>query len=169
MYKKSLTPEQALQKLRHYCGYQERSHQEVRDKLYSLGVRKADHDAIISELIEGDYLNEERFAEAFARGHFRMKQWGRVRIRYELKQRQVSEYLVRKAMQQIDEEDYLRTLEKLARTRYESLRSEQYLIRKKKTLDHLLSKGYEPALSTPIVNRLIEENREKGKNGDEGS
>jgi len=68
MYKKQLTKEQALQKLRHYCGYQERSHAEVKSKLYELGVRKADHDELISSLIEEDYLNEERFAIAFAGG-----------------------------------------------------------------------------------------------------
>ena len=96
IYKKQLTPEQALQKLRHYCGYQERCHSEVKEKLYSLGVFKNEHDAIIATLIEEDYLNEERFAIAFAGGKFRVKQWGRVKIKYELKQKQVSEYSIKK-------------------------------------------------------------------------
>ena len=104
MYKKQLTKEQALQKLKHYCGYQERSHAEVKAKLYELGVRKADHDEIISTLIEEDYLNEERFAMAFARGKFRMKQWGRIKIKYELKQKQVSEYCIKKAFKEINED-----------------------------------------------------------------
>src|SRR5690242_15375551 len=108
--RKHLTKEQALQKLRHYCGYQERCHSEVKAKLYELGVWKKDHDEIISSLIEDNYLNEERFAIQFAGGRFRMKQWGRVKIKYELKQKQVSEYCIKKALQQIPEEDYQRTL-----------------------------------------------------------
>ena len=99
MFKRaSLSLEQALQKLRHYCGYQERCHQEVKEKLYSLGLRKQDVETAIATLIEEDYLNEERFATQFAGGHFRLKQWGRVKIRFELKLKQVSEYNIKKAL-----------------------------------------------------------------------
>jgi|SRR6218665_243264 len=154
MYKKQLTKEQALQKLRHYCAYQERSHSEVRDKLYQLGVWKKDHDEIIASLIEDNYLNEERFAIALAGGKFRMKEWGRVKIRYELKQKQVSEYCIKKAMKEIKEDDYLKLLEKLAAEKYATLKSEQYLVRKKKTQDFLMQRGFEPALITRILNEL---------------
>lgn len=145
-FQKQLTPEQALQKLKHYCAYQERCHSEVRDKLYQLGVWKKEHDHIISKLIEEDYLNEERFAIAWAGGKWRVKQWGRVRIRYELKQKELSEYCIKKAMQQIDEEEYLAVLEELAAKKYASLKSDQYLIRKKKTIDYLISRGFETSL-----------------------
>lgn len=152
MYKKNLTKEQALQKLKHYCAYQERCHSEVKEKLYELGVRRAEHDEITATLIEENYLNEERFAIAFAGGKFRMKQWGRVKIKYELKQKKVSEYCIKKAMKEIPEEDYINTLQKLAEERYASLKGEQYLIRKKKTMDYLLHKGFEPEL----VRRVME-------------
>ena len=92
MYKKYVTNEQALQKIKHYCAYQERCHSEVKEKLYSLGVWKKDQDQMIATMIEEGYLNEERFAIAFASGRFKIKHWGRVKIRYELKQKQVSEY-----------------------------------------------------------------------------
>lgn len=156
MYKKQLTKEQALQKLRHYCAYQERSHSEVRDKLYQLGVWKKDHDEIIASLIEDNYLNEERFAIAFAGGKFRMKQWGRIKIRYELKQKQVSEYSIKKAMKEIKEEDYLKLLAKLAEDKYASLKGEQYLVRKKKTQDYLMQKGFEPELISRTLNELTD-------------
>lgn len=143
MHKKYLTKEQALQKLKHYCAYQERSHSEVKEKLYSLGVWRKDHDEIIARLIEENYLNEERFAIAFAGGKFRIKQWGRVKIKYELKQKQVSDYSIKKALKQIDEEDYMKALNKLAKEKYASLKSEQYLVRKKKTMDHLIRRGFE--------------------------
>jgi regulatory protein len=153
LYKKSLTKEQALQKLRHYCGYQERCHQEVKEKLFDLGVKKNEHDEIISTLIEENYLNEERFAIAFAGGKFRVKQWGRVKIKYELKQRQVSEYCIKKAMKQIDENDYLAVLKKMAEEKYASLKDEQYLIRKKKTMDFLLQRGFEMELVRGVVEK----------------
>ena len=151
MIRKQLSKEQALQKLKHYCGYQERSHSEVKEKLYSLGVWKKDHDEILAALIEENYLNEERFALTFARGKFRLKQWGRVKIKYELKQRQVSEYSIKKALKQIEEDEYMASLKKLANDRYASLKGEQYLVRKKKTIDYLMQKGYEPGLIQLVI------------------
>ena len=153
MYKKYLTKEQALQKLKHYCAYQERCHAEVKEKLFSLGIWKKDHDEIVATLIEESYLNEERFAIAFASGRFRIKQWGRVKIKYELKQKKVSEYSIKKALKQIDEEEYMKVLDKLAKEKYASLKNEQHLIRKKKTIDYLMQKGFEPQL---ITNSLAE-------------
>jgi regulatory protein len=150
-YKKQLTPEQALQKLKHYCAYQERCHSEVKEKLYSLGVWKNEHDGIISTLIEEDYLNEERFAIAFAGGKFRMNQWGKIKIKYELRQRQVSDYSIKKALQQIKENEYSTMLKKLAKEKYVSLKNEQHLIRKKKTMDYLLQKGFEMELVRGVV------------------
>lgn len=146
MYKQHLTREQALQKLKHYCAYQERCHSEVKEKLYQLGVWKKEHDEIIAALIGENYLNEERFAIAFAGGKWRVKQWGRVKIKYELKQKQVSDYCIKKALKQIDEEAYLSVLHELAKEKYASLKNEQYLVRKKKTIDYLVQRGYEPAL-----------------------
>ena len=150
-YKKQLTREQALQKLKQYCAYQERCHSEVKEKLYNLGVWKRDHDEIIATLIEENYLNEERFAIAFAGGRFRIKKWGRVKIKYELKQKQVSEYSIKKSLKQIDESEYLGVLTKLAEEKYIALKGEQYLVRKKKTMDYLLQKGYE----TELVHKTI--------------
>jgi regulatory protein len=156
LYKKHLTKEQALQKLKHYCAYQERCHSEVKEKLYALGVWKKDHDEIIAWLIEENYLNEERFAVAFAGGKFRAKHWGRVKIRYELKQKQVGEYCIKKAMKQIDEDEYARVLDKLARDKYASLKADQWMIRKKKTMDYLRGRGFEPDLISATMNAIAE-------------
>jgi regulatory protein len=154
LYKMQLTKEQALQKLKHYCGYQERCHSEVKEKLYNLGVWKKEHDEIIATLIEEGYLNEERFAIAFAGGRFRMKQWGRVKIKYELKQKQVSDYSIKKALGQIDEEQYMATLKKLAAEKYAALKSEQWLARKKKMADYLQQKGYELNLINGVIDAI---------------
>jgi regulatory protein len=126
-FKKVLTPEEAFQKLKHYCAYQERSHFEAQQKLYSLGLFKKDVDRITVQLIEEDYLNEERFAIHFAGGKFRMKDWGRIKIKYELKQKRISDYNIRKALQSIDETTYLHTLQKLTEKKWAALKGEQYI------------------------------------------
>ncbi len=138
--------------MRQYCAYQERSHSEVQQKLWELGVARSEHDGIIASLIEDDYLNEERFAKAFVGGKFRMKDWGRKKIYYGLREKGVSDYVIKRAMKEIDDEAYRKTLYDLAGKKYESLKGEQYLLRKKKTVDYLLQKGYEPELVTTVVN-----------------
>lgn len=154
MQKKFLTKEQALQKLRHYCAYQERSQHEVVQKLWELGVRKADHDELVATMIEEDYLNEERFAVQFAGGKFRMKEWGRKKIFYGLKEKGVSNYNITKALNSINEEDYQKTLYKLAEKKYELLSDEDTLSRKRKTTDYLIQKGYEHELVSGVVKEL---------------
>jgi regulatory protein len=154
MFTQPLTKEQALQKLKHYCGYQERCHSEVKEKLWQLKVNRKEHDEIIASLIEDDYLNEERFAIQFAGGKYRIKQWGRVKIKYELKQRMVSDYSIKKALKQIDEKDYIKTLNKLAEKRYASLKGEQWMVRKKKTIEYLLLRGFESELVNKILDAL---------------
>lgn len=156
LHTKYLSKEQALQKLKHFCAYQERCHSEVKEKLYNLGVWKKDHDEIIATLIEENYLNEERFAMAYAGGKFRIKQWGRIKIKYELKQKQVSEYCIKKALKQIDEDDYMKVMNKLAREKYASLKSEQWLVRKKKTMDYLFRRGFEADLINESIKKITE-------------
>lgn len=140
--------------MKQYCAYQERCHREVKEKLYALGVWKRDHDEIIATLIEENYLNEERFAIAYAGGKFRIKGWGRVKIKYELKQKRVSEYCIKKALKQIDESNYIDKLTKLAIEKYQSLKAEQYLIRKKKTIDYLVGRGFELDLINFVISEL---------------
>lgn len=156
VFRKSISPEQALQKARHYCAYQERCHQEVKEKLYSFGLYKNQVEPLLSQLIEEDYLNEERFAIQFAGGRFRMKQWGRVKIRYELKQRHVSEYCIKKALKQLEEEDYEKTLEQLARKKWASIKGDGVngFVKRSKTSDYLMQKGFEPALVQQVLKKM---------------
>ena len=149
-----MSPEQALQKARHYCGYQERCHSEAQEKLYSFGLRKPQVEAALATLIEEGYLNEERFAIQYAGGHFRLKQWGKVRIRYQLKQKHVSDYCIKKALAAIDEEEYSRTLARLAEQKWESLKEEEnVLTRKQKLQSFLQQKGYEIDLIKAVAEK----------------
>jgi regulatory protein len=151
------SPEKALMKIKHYCGYQERSHAEVKEKLYSFGLWKKDVEALIAQLIEENYLNEERYAIQFAGGKFRMKRWGRVKIRFALKQNQVSEYCIIKALNSLDEKNYLDTLNKLTTQKLSLLKAEKNIfIKKRKLQDFLLRKGYEMDLVGTMVNRKMD-------------
>lgn len=138
-----LTPLQARQKIKYYCAYQERSHQEVKNKLYEFGLRKEDVEEILSELISEDYLNEERFARIFAGSKFRQKQWGKNKILHELKARSVSPYNIKVAMREIDEDEYASCLEKLTHEKWNVLKNEQYIIRETKTIRYMMQKGFE--------------------------
>ena len=142
---KKATPEQALQQLKHFCGFRERCHEEVREKLRSLGIWRSDQEEILAKLIEGDYLNEERFARLFAGGKFRVNKWGRNRIRYALKQKKVSDYCIHKGLEEIEEAEYLKVLDRLASAKYKSL-SDPEALRRKKTQEYLMGRGFESDL-----------------------
>ena len=152
---KNIGTEKAFQKAKYYCAYQERSHAEVKKKLYGFGLYKNEVEILLSRLIEENYLNEERFAIAFAGGKFRIKQWGKTKIKYELKMRQISDYNIKKALSQIEEEDYLKTLQKLAAEKLATLKSEKNIfIRKSKLQNYLVGKGYEFNMIGEIVREL---------------
>jgi regulatory protein len=143
----------AMQKLRQYCAYQERCHQETKYKCLELGLRGPEVEDALAELIADNFLNEERFAKAFAGGKFRIKQWGRKKILMELKQKQVSAYCIKKGMEEIDEDDYAAVLLKLVEKRYLSLKGEQPIKRKYKTVQYLLQRGFE----TELINDALEQ------------
>ena len=139
--------EKALQKLKHFCGYQERSHADVKQKLYSLGLFKNEVEEIITQLIEEGYLNEQRFATQFASGKFRIKGWGRQKISYELRQKQISEFCIKKALTELDEAEYLKVFSRLAEKKWNSLHTEKNIfVRKNKCQQYLLQRGFETSL-----------------------
>jgi regulatory protein len=149
------TPEQSLPKIRQYCAYQERCHKEVREKLYSFGLTKEEVDEIISILINENYLNEERFAIQFAGGKFRMKQWGKNKIKQALKFKQVSDYCIQKALKEIDDISYERVFQKLAEQKLKSLKSERNIfVKKRKLQDFLLQRGFENDLIREVIKNL---------------
>ncbi len=154
MQKIRIGKEQAIQRIRHFCAYQERAQQEVRDKLYALGMTKDEVEEIISDLITDNFLNEARFAESFAGGHFRIKAWGKQKIKYALQQKRVSPVNIKKALQSIDEQDYEKTLLTLATKKWNSLKGEKGMSRMAKTNSFLNQRGFESTLIQPILQAL---------------
>ncbi|WP_262420217.1 regulatory protein RecX [Flagellimonas meishanensis] len=138
--------EEAQRKMERFCAYQERCHQEVLEKLRSLGMIPEAIDQIMANLIKENYLNEERFAKSFARGKFRIKKWGRNRIVQELKNRKISTYNIKSALSEIDQKDYLGTLDELALKRLSQIMEPNLQKRRKKLADYLLYRGWESDL-----------------------
>lgn len=153
-------PEKADLRIRRFCAYQERCHQEVRERLRHLGIFGKEAELLISQLIEEGYLNEERFALQFAGGKFRIKQWGKKKIEQALKERKVSSYCISKSLVQIEEADYLKTLQKLAERKWELLKDEKSeVVKKKKLQDYLLQRGFEYDLIRLEIDELITRQR----------
>jgi regulatory protein len=150
--KKILTPGQALIKAQVTCAYQERCQQEMRDKLYEWGLYSNDVENIIANLITDNFLNEERFAKAFAGGKFRIKKWGRVKIKIELKKRKISDYCIRKAMEEIDDKAYIEVLKTILEKRLKGNSKGKIHIRNYKAAQYALSRGFEGDLIWEILN-----------------
>lgn len=153
-FRKRIDKEKAFQKIKHYCAYQERCHQEVKEKLYGMGLFKNEVEELLSRLICDDYLNEERFACQFAGGKFRMKNWGRKKIEFELKKKNISSWCIKKAMKEISEEAYYKTISKLAEQKASLLKNESLPQLRKKLKNHLVMKGYEYNIVDQVVNEL---------------
>lgn len=139
-----------------FCNYQERSQQEVKDKLYELGSYPNEVNALVAELIEADLVNEERFARAFVRGKFRLKHWGRIKIIHELKAHRLSEYVLKKALKEIDPSDYFQTAERLATNKWNTVSKEagKAFAKKSKVYRYLQQKGFEPSIISEVLNNI---------------
>ena len=155
MINKTFSIEQAIKKLEYYCAYQERCHQDVEDKLYSMKLSKGSREIVMLHLLENDFLNEERFSRAYARGKFRIKKWGKQRITKELNAKNISDYNIKSAMKEIDESEYYRTFDKLAEKRFLELNETDIYKKRKKLANYLLYRGWESYLVYKKVVELI--------------
>jgi len=150
-----LNKEDALEALKKYCAYQERSHNEVRTRLLEYQVYGDDLEDIMAELISEDFLNEERFAKTYARGKFRMKKWGKMKILQELKRRNISDYCIRKAMKEIPLDEYESTLFTLLEKKNSFINTKNIFERRKKLTAFAQSKGYEFEWINRVMNEIL--------------
>ena len=150
-----LSPEMAEHKIKQWCAYQERSQNETRYKLYEYGLKQNEVENILSNLISENFLNDERFAIALAGGKFRIKHWGKVKIKIELRKHKISDYSINKALKAIDGDDYMNViilvLEK--KIRQAKIKDKQKLYYG--TLNYAISRGFERDLITEQLNKLL--------------
>lgn len=147
--------EEAKQKIFRYCAYQERCHSEVRNRLYTYGLYRNDIDTIITGLITEGFLNEERFAKAYAGGKFRIKQWGKLKIQIELELRGLTKNCIAIGLREIDNTDYNKTLEGLIRKKQSQLNEENTFVLRDKIAQYVIHKGYEPELVWTTIKAII--------------
>jgi len=140
------TLKEAIQKIEHFCSYQERCHEDIAIKLRSMKMSPDEIDTILVHLITENFLNEERFACSFARGKHRIKHWGKIRITNELRYKKITQTLIHKALQEITPEEYLNTFHNLAERQWDSIQETNTLKKQKKWCDYLLRKGFESNL-----------------------
>lgn len=152
---KAYSLNEATRKLESYCAYQERCHKEVIEKLKGMRMIPEAIDQITTHLIQENYLNEERFAKSFARGKFVIKKWGKNRIVNELKLRQISKFNIKSALTEINEQDYHKTLDELAKKRLTQIHESNIQKKKKKLADYLLYRGWESNLVYEKLKELV--------------
>lgn len=152
---KSYTVKEATLKLMQFCAYRDRSHKEVEKKLQEMRMIPAACEEIIIKLMQEGFLNEERFARSFVRGKFRIKKWGRIRIKQELKFRDISSPIIKLALSEIKDSDYRAALYELAEKKMRLLHEPDPFKKRKKLTDYLLRKGYESHLVFEVTEELI--------------
>jgi regulatory protein len=153
-FNKTYTPKEIMLKAANYCAYQERCYQELEEKLAEWGLYGTDAGEMMLKLREQNYLNEERYAKAFAGGKFRTKKWGRIKIRLALKQKNISDYCINLGLKEIDGDDYQETLNNLVTEKLESLKETNPHIVKNKIAQWLMGKGFEADLVWDILKKI---------------
>lgn len=147
--------QEQLEKARKYCAYEERCQQQVRDKLYEWELHSKEVEQVVSQLITEGFINEERFARSFVRGKFRIKKWGRVKIKYELKKHRITDYCIRSGMQEISEKEYMNTLRELAEKKSKFIKEKHPLKKKYKLMSFLTQRGFESDLVRDTVEKVL--------------
>lgn len=153
--KSQLTQTELTHRGEKYCAYQERSHQQVRNKLYQLGGNEEEVENIIVHLIHNNFLNEERFTEAYVRGKFRMKGWGKVKIRVGLKRHRIEPKMIQWALNQIDDQEYLTTLKELLARKNAKLKEKNIFKRKAALVRHASQRGFESDLIYDLLREML--------------
>ena len=153
MEKKSYTFEEIKQKMVNYCVYQDRCHAEVEQKMRDFLLIPEARDEIFLYLMKENYLNEERFTRSYIRGKFYIKHWSKTKIKINLKQKGVTEKLISKSMDEIDDEDYEKTIRKIYEDYFSKQKGLKEYQKKSKTIKYLLSRGFEYDVVLDLMNK----------------
>jgi len=145
------TVKQAVEKAMKYCAYQERCQLEVRNKLREFAITPDEREEVIMELIQQNFLNEERYAKAFARGKFRMKKWGKKKIELALKQKDISSVCIATGFKEITEDEYTTAINQIIEKTWDKNLGIQNYQRAAKTAKYVIGRGFEPHLVWDVI------------------
>ena len=152
--KKSFTVDELQKKMEYYCAYQDRCHQEVERKMVEYHLIPEAREKILLHLMQHNFLNEERFSKNFARGKFRIKNWGKQRIVRELKFKNISTFNIQTALEEIDDEEYMITIERIASLKKNTIKDSNPFKKNQKLYKYLYNKGFESTLIQKVINKL---------------
>jgi len=152
--KRPINPGVVLQKIQHFCGYQERSIRDTEEKLKDWAVQKKLIPSIINQLQKEGYINEERYAKVYAASKFRVNKWGRQKIEFELRLKRIPEEFIVKGLEEIDNEEYLKVLNDLILKKQKEIKPEKDILLRDKLLSFLYGKGYETELIIAALKEL---------------
>ncbi|MGB0486706.1 MAG: regulatory protein RecX [Flavobacteriaceae bacterium] len=154
MKNENFTINEIEQKLKRYCSYQDRCHNEVEKKLKEFDLIEEAKNKILFNLINENYLNESRFSENFVRGKFKIKNWGKIKIVQELKSRNISDINIKRGLMEIDEVEYKNKLENIFNKKLSSLGNQSVINKKKKIFSYLSYRGWETNLIYEKINKI---------------
>ena len=154
MKNENFTINEIEQKLKRYCSYQDRCHNEVEKKLKEFDLIEEANNKILFNLINENYLNESRFSENFVRGKFKIKNWGKIKIVQELKSRNISDINIKRGLMEIDEVEYKNKLENIFNKKLSSLENQSVINKKKKIFSYLSYRGWETNLIYEKINKI---------------
>jgi regulatory protein len=143
-------------KLETYCAYTERCPADVKAKLKEWKVPRELWDACIQELKDLRFLSEERYGEAFARGKFKLKSWGKSKIKAALEAKAVDANIISDAIKQIDDSDYRGKLVRILEKKNALLKEENAQKRREKLFRFAAQKGYETKLIFECMKEVLQ-------------
>ncbi|MEN7548970.1 regulatory protein RecX [Rapidithrix thailandica] len=153
---KHYSAKEAMAKMAKYCAYQERCPHEVRQKLYTMGLAYSEVDEVMDWLIDEKFLDEERYARAYVRGKFHFKRWGKIKIRHQLRAKQIPEKMIESGFSEINEDAYFNTLKEIIDQKFSSLQGEDSDLKKKqKCFNFAYGRGFEPELIQKYLNNIL--------------
>lgn len=155
--RRPMTPNEALSRAMKLCSREEKCSFDIRQKLFQWGVSDGVHDEIINQLVDDKFLSDERFVRYFVRDKFRFNKWGKIKIAYLLKQKNLPSALISRALsEEIAEEDYNNTLKVLLEAKYAQSSETDLTKLKAKLVRYAASKGFESGKVFEEVNKMVD-------------
>ncbi len=150
---KTYNIKETTEKIQSFCALQDRCQWEVENKMRQWGVEEYIIENIVTDLILEKFIDEQRFSESFCRGKFRIKRWGKVKIKNELTLRKISFSCIQKGLEQIKDKEYYSVLKELYEKKKSSIKDKNQFIKKGKIVKYLQQKGFESNLIWELINK----------------
>ena len=149
--KKVVKPQDALLRLEALCAQSEQCTYDLRVKLYRWGLSSTDSAKIIKQLLETRFVDDARFAMAYCRDKYRFNHWGRLKIVYGLRAKQISNHDIQEALNTIEEDEYEEILVSVIKSKAKTIKDVDTYEGRTKLFRYAASRGYESSLIAQII------------------